>query len=238
MTITPEQKFYQEIWWLLQEIKEEILAFGEGKPIKYNVVKLVAAGIPSQERQKNLLHRLQEWKAIKIVNESPPEWKSNGKHWFELKILQPKFNKIYKKYEKKNKLIRIKLQGEDVSSHFGFDGMVFKLKRVDNTYAVINFYPTEDKRPDTYCLMYALVAILKREYKRDGEWIRVIASREKIYAHIKEECPKKTNIDSDWLKNTRSNLNNKIPKEYKGLIKIGYYDRKLKGYLFSLKIPF
>lgn len=98
--MTPEEKFNQDVWWVLQEIKEESLATLKDKPLKFEVVKLVAAGIPSQDRQKNIIHKLQELKAIKITYETDPSGGGISRYLFELKILQPKFDEVYKKYQK------------------------------------------------------------------------------------------------------------------------------------------
>jgi hypothetical protein len=116
--------------------------------------------------------------------------------------------------------------------------MTFKLKRVDNTDAVINFYPKKGEGTKPYYLMHALVAELKKEGKRNGEWIETLVKRERIIDLIKKQCPNENNVDSNWIKNTKGNLIKKIPQEYEGLIKIGDFNHKLKGYPFSLKIPF
>jgi hypothetical protein len=131
-----------------------------------------------------------------------------------------------------------KIGGFDPSSLFGFDDMTFKLKRVDNTDAVINFYPKKGEGTKPYYLMHALVAELKKEGKRNGEWIETLVKRERIIDLIKKQCPNENNVDSNWIKNTKGNLIKKIPQEYEGLIKIGDFNHKLKGYPFSLKIPF
>lgn len=98
--MTPEERFNQDVWWILQEIAGRKLATLEGKPTEFEVVKLIAAGIPSQDRQKNIIHKLQEWKAVKILNESPADWGGSGKHIFKLQLLVPKFTEIYKKFQK------------------------------------------------------------------------------------------------------------------------------------------
>lgn len=98
--MTPEEKFNREMWWVLQEIAEEKLATTEGKPVEFEVVKLIASGIPSRDRQINIIHKLQEWEAVKILNEFPADWRGSGRHLLELQLLEPKFTEIYKKFQK------------------------------------------------------------------------------------------------------------------------------------------
>lgn len=82
--MTPEEKFNQDVWWALQKIAEEKLTTLEGQPVVFEIVKLIAVGIPGQDRQKSIIHKLQEWGAIKILNESSADWRGNGRHIFEL----------------------------------------------------------------------------------------------------------------------------------------------------------
>lgn len=98
--MTPEEKFNREMWWVLQEIAEEKLATTEGKPVEFKVVEFLASGIPSRDRQINIIHKLQEWKAIKILNEFPADWRGSRRHLFELQLLEPKFAEIYSKFQK------------------------------------------------------------------------------------------------------------------------------------------
>lgn len=98
--MTPEEKFNQEVWWVLQKIKGQILATVTGKPIRYEVVKLIASGIPSQTQQKDIIHKLQEWEAVKIVYETDPSGGGVSRYLFDLKILDLKFDQVYKKYQK------------------------------------------------------------------------------------------------------------------------------------------
>ncbi len=96
--MTPEERFNDQIRWALKRIKEESLATETSKPVRFEVSKIVGTGIPAQERQKSLIHKLAEWKAIKITYETDPSGGGISRYLFELELLQPKFNEIYEKY--------------------------------------------------------------------------------------------------------------------------------------------
>jgi len=99
--MTPEEKFNQEIWWLLQEIKKEQLATPKGEKIEFSVRQSDKGGtIPSAERQRKLLYILQERGIIKVeigdvfyvgLGDEPKK--------YLLSINQQKFDRFYKKWE-------------------------------------------------------------------------------------------------------------------------------------------
>lgn len=109
--MTPEEKFNQEIWWILQEIrKDKLLAPKDGKveflirtQPKTRNTKTDNADylIPDIETQRKLLYKLKDWKAIDVV---PVDNILRGSDIFnpkiyDLTIKQPKFDKIYRLYE-------------------------------------------------------------------------------------------------------------------------------------------
>lgn len=99
MMTTPEEKFNQQVWEILQNIKEEILATEKGKPVKYRFGHFVGVGIIPKERKKNILYKLQELGAIRI-RENPFELPYSTEDIFYLDIKQPKFDEIYEKFRK------------------------------------------------------------------------------------------------------------------------------------------
>lgn len=153
----------------------------------------------------------------------------DGKNIFYLQLLDEK-----KFYRFKDKFLGY--NREEIESYFGFDEMTFKLKRVDNTYAVINFYPQKNYGYNTFHLMSFLVKELKRSYKRNGNLIEALIDRSKIIEYIQKQLPNET-ITTEWIRSTRGNLIKKIPIEFATLIKVGNYDRQLKGYSFSILLP-
>lgn len=74
---TPEERFNQEVWEILQKIEVERLATVKGKPVEYKfpIRHFAGVGIISQERQKQILYKLQEWGALRIREDpfEPPE---------------------------------------------------------------------------------------------------------------------------------------------------------------------
>ncbi len=112
--MTPEEKFNQEIWWILQEIKRDNYLTPKGQKIEFSLRSLpktrsvrrrdVDYGFPQEEVQRKLLFKLQEWKALEV---QPIDNVLRGGDIFnpriyDLIIKQPKFDELYKKYELAN----------------------------------------------------------------------------------------------------------------------------------------
>ena len=97
-----DTKTLKEFWWILQKIKEELFTTTKGMPVSIIIESkpIMPQGAPSLKRQAQIIERIEEWKAIKIL-ESPKElYSSYGKEYlFKLKIFQEKFNEIYKLYK-------------------------------------------------------------------------------------------------------------------------------------------
>jgi len=76
MNLTPEEKFNQEVWWVLQEIKKEQLATPKGEKVYFSLRTLpktasirrkdVNYGFPQPDTQRKILHKLKEWKALDL----------------------------------------------------------------------------------------------------------------------------------------------------------------------------
>ncbi|MGI0059417.1 MAG: hypothetical protein ACREBJ_06575, partial [Nitrosotalea sp.] len=95
--MSPEERFNQQVWEILQSIKEETLATVEGSPVKYRVPNFVGVGIIPQDRRIKILHKLEELKAITIHrNEEGKRIGSSDVYYFF--INQPKFDEIYLQY--------------------------------------------------------------------------------------------------------------------------------------------
>lgn len=109
--MTPEEKFNQDIWWILQEIrKDEFLAPKDGKveflirtqpKIRNSKTDNVSYAIPDIDTQRKLLYKLKDWKAIDV---EPVDNILRGSDIFnpkiyELSIKQKKFTELYSKYE-------------------------------------------------------------------------------------------------------------------------------------------
>jgi len=76
MNLTPEEKFNQEVWWVLQEIKKEQLATPKGEKVYFSLRTLpktasirrkdVDYGFPQADTQRKLLYKLKEWKTLDL----------------------------------------------------------------------------------------------------------------------------------------------------------------------------
>lgn len=87
--MTPEEKVNQYYWWVLEQIKEEVLTTPSNKHLVYELSNIIAAGVPSNDTDANIVRKLHERKAIRITEESPRDWRGSGRHIFKLKILEP-----------------------------------------------------------------------------------------------------------------------------------------------------
>ena len=63
--MTPEEKFNHQVCEILQDLKEEYLAAGE--LIRYKKPSVVGVGIIPWKRKVDILKRIQEWGALKII---------------------------------------------------------------------------------------------------------------------------------------------------------------------------
>ena len=76
MNLTPEEKFNQEVWWVLQEIKKEQLATPKGEKVYFSLRTLpktasirrkdIDCGFPQADTQRKLLYKLKEWKTLDL----------------------------------------------------------------------------------------------------------------------------------------------------------------------------
>ena len=107
--MTPEEKFNQEVWWILQEIKKEQLATPKGEKVYFSLRLLpktdsirrkeVDYGIPPADTQRKILYKLKEWKALNLEPtgmffDDP----FNPPTAYLLTILE-KFDELYRLYE-------------------------------------------------------------------------------------------------------------------------------------------
>lgn len=98
---TPEEEFNKNVWEVLGEIESERLQTLKGKPVEYKfpVRQVVGPGIISQETEKKILYKLQEWGALKI-RENPWEPPESTPYLFYLDLNIKEYKKIYRKYQK------------------------------------------------------------------------------------------------------------------------------------------
>ncbi len=120
--MTPEETFNQQVWTILQEIKEENLATGRNKPVKYRFGHFVGAGIIPRDRTESILLKLQEWDALKVRdNPFVPPIPADDEIYLD--ILQPKFDEIYKKYRE---LCNSERDSDDITKISITDSSTFK----------------------------------------------------------------------------------------------------------------
>lgn len=101
MNLTPEEKFHQEVWWILQEIKKEWLATPQSEKVEFSIRQPDKSGvIPPAERQRKLLYKLQEKRLIEIeIGDAFCIVGIDEPKKYLLSINQQRFDKFYKKWE-------------------------------------------------------------------------------------------------------------------------------------------
>ncbi|NTV40779.1 MAG: hypothetical protein HGA61_00700 [Candidatus Moranbacteria bacterium] len=107
--MTPEEKFNRDIWWILQEIRNEELLTPEGKYIKfdmrvldhYDKSKKLPPETPDEKTQKKLLSKLDEWGVFNFKSEEDPSFEVDtfDPAFFALSLKKPEFDILYDKYE-------------------------------------------------------------------------------------------------------------------------------------------
>jgi len=111
MNLTPEEKFNQEVWWVLQEIKKEQLATPKGEKVYFSLRTLpktasirrkdVDYGFPQADTQRKILYKLKEWKALDLQptgTDLDDIFSFNPATSYFLTILK-KFDEFYRLYE-------------------------------------------------------------------------------------------------------------------------------------------
>lgn len=98
---TPEEEFNKNVWQVLGNIESERLQTLKGKPVEYKfpVHQVVGPGIISQEDEKKILYKLQEWGVLKI-RENPWEPPESTPNLFYLDLNIKEYKKIYLKFQK------------------------------------------------------------------------------------------------------------------------------------------
>ena len=102
MNLTPEEKFNQEVWWVLQQLKYLEISGRKKEGISFLIKSrpIRPSDEPLPSVQESVLFKLEEWKAIRILNQKA-EADTYGKNFiYKLEILRYAFNEIYEKFRK------------------------------------------------------------------------------------------------------------------------------------------
>ncbi len=97
--MTPEEKFDQELLWVLDELEYKKLYSKNGESIEFIVesrpIMMRATGEPTIEAQQGALFKLDAWQAVKIIVQRSYHDSYGVSLVYTLKILQPNFDEIY-----------------------------------------------------------------------------------------------------------------------------------------------
>ncbi len=109
MNLTPEEKFNQDVWWILQEIKKEQLATPKGEKVYFSLRVLpktssigrkdVDYGFPQADTQRKILHKLKEWKVLDLQPTGMYFDDPFSEPMAYLLTILKKFDELYRLYE-------------------------------------------------------------------------------------------------------------------------------------------
>ena len=97
--MTPEERYNQQVWEILQDIKEELLVTVSGKPVEFRVPDVIGGGIIPKDRQINILYKLEEENAL-TIHKNAEGVKIGPLNIFYLFIDPTNFNIVYDKYQR------------------------------------------------------------------------------------------------------------------------------------------
>ena len=113
--MTPEEKFNQNVWWILQEIKKDELLTLQGEMIDFSIRTLpkthnvkqkdIDYSVPHEDTQRKLLYKLKEWKIIDDLEPIDDILRGSdifNPRIYKLFIAHPKFDEIYLCYKELN----------------------------------------------------------------------------------------------------------------------------------------
>lgn len=122
MNLTPEEKFNQEVWWILQEIKKEQLATPKGEKVYFSLRVLpktssirrknVDYGFPQADTQRKLLYKLREWKALDLEPSNLNFDDLLSSPIAYLLTIFKKFDELYRTYKIKNQ--KVETEDEEI----------------------------------------------------------------------------------------------------------------------------
>jgi hypothetical protein len=111
--MTPEEKFNQDVWWILREIRNDEFLTPKGERVDFHFRVLTktsvrsktteVSNIPLADTQRKLLYKLKEWKALDLLEPASDIFGNdifNPPTRFYLIINQAKFGELYNLYEK------------------------------------------------------------------------------------------------------------------------------------------
>jgi len=178
----PGEKVNQQIWEILQGIKEDILATVKGRPIKYRIPSIVGVGIIPKHRRINILYKLEEEKAF-IVQRNSSGTRIGTGDIFYLIINSKEFDKVYKKYQKLNEP-QINLKGKKEIKELSIDALKEAyelLGKIENIF--------ERSTSDEPVLFHPAWGINSRGDFDDQDWVLKFKSWEILSTEINELEP-------------------------------------------------
>lgn len=113
--MTSDEAFNQKLWHVLQRIQAERQLKIDNEQIGYVLSDAITPNTPSKEEERNIVLKLAQLHAVKIIQHTKTDRHIQNKEKFELAILLPKFDEVYKKFQ---------LAVDPTASNFYFEKIV------------------------------------------------------------------------------------------------------------------
>jgi hypothetical protein len=101
ITQTPEESFNEDLWYVLQKLKKQILYNGHKPPITYSITQGFF-GKPYNDEEEALVEKLHAWGIIIIEEQNDGTLSSDydGSVFFRIEKISQKFHQLYRLFEK------------------------------------------------------------------------------------------------------------------------------------------
>ena len=96
----PEEKFNSEMWQVLQKIRYISISAREGEALEWVMQARPIMSMPPIGVRQRMLLKIEEFGGIKIIDEKVTNDTYGRDFIYTFKLLQPKFDEIYEKYNK------------------------------------------------------------------------------------------------------------------------------------------
>ena len=100
--MTPQEKFDNDVWEVLQNIRGKELRTLKNEPIEWVMQDRPILGFPPIGVPQKILHIIEEWKGLRIIKGRSTHDVYGVILIYTFELIQPKFDEIYKKYQELN----------------------------------------------------------------------------------------------------------------------------------------
>lgn len=182
MTMTPKEQFDHEIWWVLQQLEYRRIYKRAGEKVIAYKIQARPPGWPGSSYtlsvgvQEMILLKLEEWKAIKIVDKRVNRVTYGRDFIYWLEFLEPRFSSIHQEYKQrfgKDELIdkhRLKIKSIDLN----LIGHTLEFVDINNIRSAIPFSRKRNGTMDINTKQFKILDLLwkSRHVVRGGKTVK------------------------------------------------------------------